>query len=110
MYRRLLAFLRPHWWRMAGTIACNLVAAVLDVFSVTLLIPFLAALFGTAAPGGQIGRLQQRLVGSFIDASDKMGSLRNILLVIMAAVVAKNLLVWVSSQLAASLQDRKSVV
>ena len=41
MYRRLLQFLRPHAWRMAGTVACNIAAAVLDVFSFTLLIPFL---------------------------------------------------------------------
>ena len=45
MYRRLLAFLRPHAWRMAGTVGCNIAAAVLDVFSFTLLIPFLNRLF-----------------------------------------------------------------
>jgi ATP-binding cassette, subfamily B, bacterial MsbA len=105
MYRRLLLFLRPHWWRMVGTIVCNLAAAVLDVFSVTLLIPFLNALFSLPAQAGLIGRMQQRLIGSFLDASDKMGSLRNILLIILAAVVVKNLLIWLSTQLAASLQE-----
>lgn len=104
LYRRLLGFLRPHWWRMAGTIACNLVAAVLDVFTVTLLIPFLSALFGLPQVG-PVTDVQLRLIGRFLDEADRMGSLRNILLLIMAAVIAKNLLIWVSSQLGASLQE-----
>ena len=32
MYRRLLGYLRPLGWRMVGTIACNVIAAALDVF------------------------------------------------------------------------------
>jgi ATP-binding cassette, subfamily B, bacterial MsbA len=103
-YRRLLDFLRPHWWRMAGTIACNLVAAVIDVFTITLLIPFLNALFNQPQ-SGLITEIQQRLIGSFLDPADRMGSLRNVLLLIMAAVILKNLLIWVSSQLGASLQE-----
>ncbi len=104
LYRRLLGFLRPHWWRMAGTIACNLLAAVLDVFTITLLIPFLNALFNQPQ-SGLISQLQQRIIGSFLDPADRMGSLRNVLILIMAAVVLKNVLIWVSSQLGASLQE-----
>ena len=105
LYRRLLAFLRPHRWRMVGTIACNLGAALLDVFTITLFIPFLNALFKLEQHDGPITAIQRRLVGSFLDAADPMGSLRNILMVIMAVVIAKNLLIWVSSQLGASLQE-----
>jgi subfamily B ATP-binding cassette protein MsbA len=104
LYRRLLGFLRPHWWRMAGTIAANMAAAVLDVFTITLLIPFLNALFNLPQSGLILG-IQQRLVGAFLDPADRMGSLRNILIIIMAAVVLKNLLIWLSSQLGASLQE-----
>ncbi|HEX6314671.1 MAG TPA: ABC transporter transmembrane domain-containing protein, partial [Gemmatimonadaceae bacterium] len=104
LYPRLLGFLRPHWWRMAGNIACNLAAAVLDVFTITLLIPFLNALFDQPQVG-VITELQQRLIGSFLDTSDRIGSLRNVLIIIMAAVVLKNLLIWISSQLGASLQE-----
>ena len=82
MLRRLYPFLRPHLGRLAGTIACNLGAALLDVFSLTLLIPFLNAIFDQPAAGGAIGALQQRLIGPFLDAADKMGSLRNIMVVI----------------------------
>jgi subfamily B ATP-binding cassette protein MsbA len=104
LYRRLLQFLKPHWWRMAGTIACNLAAAVLDVFTITLLIPFLNALFAQPQ-SGVITEIQRRIVGSFLDPSDRMGSLRNVLILIMAAVILKNLLIWISSQLGASLQE-----
>jgi len=90
---------------MVGTIACNLGAALLDVFSFTLLIPFLDALFGTATTGGRIGAIQQRIVGGFLTADDPMGSLRNIIVVILAAVVLKNVLVWISGQLGASVQE-----
>ena len=89
---------------MAGTIACNLLAAVLDVFTITLLIPFLNALFNQPQ-SGLITDIQQRLIGSFLDPADRMGSLRNVLILIMAAVILKNLLIWVSSQLGASLQE-----
>ena len=104
LYSRLLAFLKPHWWRMAGTIACNLVAAVLDVFTITLLIPFLNALFNQPQVG-LITDVQQRLIGAFLDPADRIGSLRNVLVLIMAAVVLKNLFIWISSQLGASLQE-----
>jgi subfamily B ATP-binding cassette protein MsbA len=89
---------------MAGTIACNLLAALLDVFTITLLIPFLNALFNQPQTG-MITEIQRRIVGSFLDPSDRMGSLRNVLILIMAAVIAKNLLIWLSSQLGASLQE-----
>jgi hypothetical protein len=46
VYRRLLAFLRPHAWRMGGNVGFNIVAAVLDGLAFTLLIPFLNTLFG----------------------------------------------------------------
>jgi subfamily B ATP-binding cassette protein MsbA len=90
---------------MGGTIACNLGAALLDVFSFTLLIPFLDALFGTATTDSRISALQQRLVGGFLTAGDPMGSLRNIVVVILVAVVLKNVLVWISGQLGASVQE-----
>ena len=52
MYRRLLKFLRPHAGRMAGTIASNILVAVLDGFSLALLTALLTALFPGTRPGG----------------------------------------------------------
>ncbi len=90
---------------MATTVACNVGAAVLDVFSFTLLIPFLDAIFGTQTQSGPISRLQEHLIGAFLRSDDKMGSLRNVILVILAAVTLKNVLVWLSGQMGASLQE-----
>ena len=108
VYPRLLRFLRPHTWRMALTVATNIAAAVLDVFSFTLLIPFLNALFGepplTNAPG-PINDLLRATVGWFLDPADKMGSLLSVILFILGVIVAKNTLVWVSGQLGAQLQE-----
>ena len=53
VYKRLLPYLRPHYWRMVITIVANLVAALLDGFAIALLIPFLNILFhqpATAIP------------------------------------------------------------
>src|SRR5215204_799704 len=104
MYRRLLVFLRPHRWRMVGTLACNIIAAVLDVFSLTLLIPFLNQLFGQPNISS-VSEFQRRLLGNLFDVSNRHVALRNIIAVILTAVVLKNLFVWASGQLGAQLQE-----
>lgn len=95
---------------MAATVSCNLLVAALDVFSLTLLIPFLQALFGVQQPAvqqavGGIQRLLNQLLGRYLDPSDKMGSLQTVVLIILAAITLKNLFVWLSGQLGASLQE-----
>jgi subfamily B ATP-binding cassette protein MsbA len=108
VYPRLLTFLRPHRGLMALTVITNVIAAVLDVFSFTLLIPFLNALFGepplTSSPG-LVNDLLNNTVGLFLNQSDRMGSLLNVILFILVVIVAKNTLVWVSGQLGAQLQE-----
>ncbi|MCC6930857.1 MAG: ABC transporter ATP-binding protein [Gemmatimonadaceae bacterium] len=89
---------------MTATVACNIGAALLDVFSFTLLIPFLDALFGTQTVG-RVSAIQQRIVGAFLRSGDAMGSLRNIIIVILIAVTLKNVLVWLSGQFGAALQE-----
>ena len=109
IYRRLLGFLRPHWWRMAGNIACNLVAAVLGIFSYTLLIPFLNALFQKRsllpAKAGLVQRVQAATIGTFLDPAHPRDSLRVVILVIIAVVAIKNAFVWLAGQFGASLQE-----
>src|SRR6476660_5323643 len=109
MYRRLLRYLRPHSWRMAGTIACNIIAAALDVFSFTLLVPFLNALFGASQfipqSSGWISSIQQRLVGAFLNPADRLGSVETMMVAIIAIVALKNVFVWLGGQLGASLQE-----
>ena len=108
MYSRLAAFLRPHSWRMLGVVACNIGAAVLDVFSFTLLIPFLNALFRQPplpTRPGPVTTLLTWTVGRLLDPADQMASLRNVILVILATVAAKNALSWLAGQLGAQLQE-----
>src|SRR5215207_2956229 len=108
MYRRLLRFLRPHSWRMAGTIASNIGAALLDAFSFALLIPFLNTLFDQPPlpiRSGWVAELLRNTIGFLLDPNDKMGSLRNVILIMLATVTLKNILVWFAGQLGAQLQE-----
>ena len=105
MYRRLLQFLRPHAWRMAGTVACNITAAVLDVFSFTLLIPFLDRLFNQPVHETKLSALQNQLLGAFLNGTTPEAALLRIVIIILVAVTVKNVFVWVSGQLGAQLQE-----
>ncbi len=110
MYRRLLGYLRPHAWRMVGTVASNVIAAALDVFSFTLLPLFLNALFGEQqliprASPGWITSAHQRLVGAFLNPADRLGSVETMMGAIIAIVALKNVFVWLAGQLGASLQE-----
>jgi subfamily B ATP-binding cassette protein MsbA len=108
-YRRLLEFLRPHWWRMAGNVVCNVVAAALNTFVFTLLMPFQNEIFnkGTLiSTKGWLGNLQRRLIEPFISpTTDRLGTLKVIMVVIVAIVLVKNLFMWMAGQLGASLQE-----
>ena len=108
VYRRLLPYLRPHGWRMAITIVANLIAALLDGFAIALLIPFLNILFHQPAstmPKGFVGNLLHTFVGGQIIPGDEMRSLRNVIILVMVAVILKNLLVWIAGQFGATLQE-----
>jgi subfamily B ATP-binding cassette protein MsbA len=108
VYGRLFPYVRPHSWRMAGAIATNIVAAVLDACSLALLIPFLNTLFNQAPislGGGGLSKLLRATVGLMLDPADKMGSLRNVILIVITLMVVKNLLLWLAGQLGASLQE-----
>ncbi len=108
-YRRLLGFIRPHSAAMVGTIVCSIGAAVLDAFSFALLVPFLNTLFGEAplpqVGSGALTRVLQSTIGALLDPNDKMGSLQNVILIILVTIVLKNVLVWVAGQFNARLQE-----
>ena len=95
---------------MVGTVASNVIAAALDVFSFTLLPLFLNALFGEqqliprASPGWITGA-HQRLVGAFLNPADRLGSVETMMVAIIAIVALKNVFVWLAGQLGASLQE-----
>ncbi len=108
MYRRLLVFLRPHRWTMAATIASSVIAAALDGFSLSLLIPFLNALFGFQAlpsSGSRLTHWVALAIGWLLDPTAKIASLERVIVIILVVVSAKNLLVWHGGQLGAQLQE-----
>ena len=107
-YPRLVRFLRPHGWRMAGTITFNLMASALDGYAFALLIPFLNALFQQAPLPVRSGWLKDFLnwtIGALLDPAQPMVSLRNVLLIILVAIAVKNLFVWLAGSLGAQLQE-----
>ncbi len=107
MYARLLPFLRPHAWRMAAAVACNVGAAVTDVFAFTLLIPFLNALFREPqlVRNDALSRVLDAVIGRLLDPAAPIASLRNVILVILGAVAAKSLFLWAGGNLGATLQE-----
>ena len=108
LWRRLWSFVRPHSAKLWAVVGLNLLAAVADVFSFTLLLPFLNALFDQERllPQSEpIRRALEFTIGALLDPADKMGSLRNVILIVLVAVAIKNALVWLSGQIAAQLQE-----
>jgi len=95
---------------MVGTVASNVIAAALDVFSFTLLPLFLNALFGaqqlipSAAPRWITGA-HERMVGAFLNPADRLGSVETMMIAIIAIVALKNVFVWLAGQFGASLQE-----
>ncbi len=93
---------------MTITIVGNFAAALLDGFAIALLIPFLNILFHQPPTGmetGWVAGLLDRTVGGTIVPGDEMTSLLNVIMIVLAAVLAKNLLVWIAGQFGASLQE-----
>ena len=100
--RRLLGWLRPWRWTLAGGVVATSVASVLDGVTLLFLIPLLRHLFGSA--GGLsagdtrleqfVDRLLQPLLGT-----DPGGVTVRLVLLLWATLLAKNLLAWAASQL-----------
>lgn len=108
LWRRLWRFVAPHKTKLFTVIALNATAAIADVFSFTLLIPFFNALFDLEQliPGnGRVSQILSATIGFLLDPNDKFGSLRNVMLLVIGAVTLKNTLVWLSGQVGVKLQE-----
>lgn len=107
-WRRLYGFLRPQQGKLVAVIVLNTLAAAADAFSFALLIPFFNALFGKAnflPMDNMLGRVLNSAIGALLDENDKMGSLRNVMIIVLVAIVVKNVFVWLAGQVAAQLQE-----
>ena len=93
---------------MAGAVAANIGSALLDAFSLALLIPFLNTLFDQppiTVGGNRLSALLSATIGALLDPDDKMGSLRNVIFIVIGLILVKNFLSWVAGQLGARLQE-----
>src|SRR5512141_1518012 len=93
---------------MVGAVLANIGSAVLDAFSLALLIPFLNTLFDQppiSVGGNKLGGLLSATIGVMLDPNEKMGSLRNVIFIVIALILVKNFLAWIAGQLGASLQE-----
>ena len=91
---RLLQLLRPYSFLFTAAILATVLASVLDGFTIALLIPFLRTLFGQQALGPAGGSAVQavlaRLTGALITAGAPQAALRNVVVILLVALVLKN--------------------
>ncbi|HEV8266335.1 MAG TPA: ABC transporter ATP-binding protein [Gemmatimonadales bacterium] len=106
---RLLSLLRPYTALFAASIAATVLSSVLDGFTFVLLIPFLRALFGGAglpAEGGsQVEAVLDRIAGPFLHAGAPDVALRNVVVVLLVALLLKNVMQYLASLGSVSIQE-----
>ncbi len=107
---RLLAFLRPWRWLFLASLALGVTAAAFEAFSLLLLIPFLRSLFdmGPLIPDGgrnAAERFLEGIAGGWFDGVDGLAALRAVCLVVLAAVVVKNICIVGSRALSIRVQE-----
>ncbi|HET9750106.1 MAG TPA: hypothetical protein VFS06_12455, partial [Casimicrobiaceae bacterium] len=92
---RLLSLLRPYSLLFAATIGATVIASVLDGFTFVLLIPFLRTLFGNQAlpaeGGSQVEAVLNKIAGPLIATGSPEIALRNVVIVLLGALLLKNL-------------------
>jgi subfamily B ATP-binding cassette protein MsbA len=97
---RLLGQLRPYTSLFLATIVATVLASVFDGFTFVLLIPFLRALFGRPVlpeEASGVERVLDAIAGPFLRAGTPEVALRNVVLVLLAAIVLKNIAAYGAS-------------
>lgn len=107
--RRLLARLHPYCWTLGLSIVATSVASVLDGITLLLLIPLLRHLFGhtggLAVGGTGLERLVDRLLDPLLGGASSAGVTVRLVLLLWAALLVKNFLAWIASQLSVLSQE-----
>jgi subfamily B ATP-binding cassette protein MsbA len=106
---RLFGFLKPYRVLVLASLGAMAIGSLLDGFSMILLIPFLRALFGEALvmPGASslVERILDTVLGGFLAGGSPTEVLRNVIIVVMAALVLKNVFFYTASVLAVRAQE-----
>ncbi len=110
-YGRLLRYLTPYRGIFSASLLCMVLAALFDAFSLVLLIPFLRSLFGQGAllPGGgrnTAERVIDWVVGGWLQGATGLEALRGICLVVLAALLLKNVFLYGARFLGIVVQER----
>jgi len=110
-YRRLIRYLSPYRGTFAASLLCMVLAALFDAFSLVLLIPFLRSLFGQGAllPGGgrnAAERVVDWVVGGFLRGASGLDALLAICVVVLAALLLKNLFLYGARYLGIVVQEK----
>jgi subfamily B ATP-binding cassette protein MsbA len=106
---RLLRLLRPYLPLFAATIGATIVASVLDGFTFVLMIPFLRTLFhqpAIAADGGSaVQVLLRKISGPFLATGEPAVALRNVVVVLLAALILKNICEYTAAYWSVVIQE-----
>jgi subfamily B ATP-binding cassette protein MsbA len=109
VYTRLLGYLRPYRFFFLASLGAMALGSLLDGFTMVLLIPFLRSLFGETAVmdagGGMIERVLEFTIGGFVAMSDPRAALRNVVVIVMAGLVLKNVFFYTASALGVKVQE-----
>ena len=107
--RRLLGLLRPYSLQFGATIVATVISSVLDGFTFVLLIPFLRTLFGNAAlptqGGTQVEAVLNKIAGPFLQAGSPEIALRNVVIILLVALLLKNLTSYLASVGSVAIQE-----
>ncbi|HXQ27962.1 MAG TPA: ABC transporter ATP-binding protein [Gemmatimonadales bacterium] len=106
---RLLRLARPYTLLFVTNILTTFGASVLDGATFVLLIPFLRTLFGEqaipTAGGPSVERLLHAVAGPFLAVGSPQAALRNVVIVLVGALVLKNVLSYVASLTSVAIQE-----
>ncbi len=109
-FRRLFRFVLPYRWIFLAGLLLGVVGAALDAFSLLLMIPFLRSLFGMGPllpDGGRNAaeRLIDGIAGGWLGGAEGLEGLRVVCLLVLAAIVLKNVCMYGSKILAIRVQE-----
>src|SRR5881409_2538272 len=106
---RLFLLLRPYAFLFVANLVATFVASVMDGATFVLLIPFLRTVFGhdplPVAGGSAVERVLAVVVGPLLAAGSPDAALRNVVLVLVGAMVVKNVLSYVAAVSSVAIQE-----
>ncbi|HZI22985.1 MAG TPA: ABC transporter ATP-binding protein [Gemmatimonadales bacterium] len=106
---RLLQLLRPYTPLFVVNLVATVLSSLLDGVTFVLLIPFLRTLFGQqalpASGGSTVERVLAAVVGPLFAAGSPQAALRNVVLVLLATLLLKNVLSYAAALASVAIQE-----